>query len=260
MKPMIRLPIFMYHHVSESLGLSEKGLEVFPNEFEQQMRFLFQKGFRCLSLSEVITNWQQGKTQPKRSFVLTFDDGYFDFYENALPILKDFGFTATIFVVVDRIENGNKEYLSWQNIKELTDENFIIGSHTLTHPRLCSLQIETITHELFRSKEIIEDKLGKPVSLLAYPYGESNESVQDIASKSGYQAAFGINIRDLSQFNLWRVPVKKHESKRSFSWKAHGGYYFYTCLLTQTHMGRKMRVVKRYMRGEPPLPILEKER
>ena len=88
---MISLPIFMYHHISESLGLSVKNMDVSPDEFEQQMRFLFQKGFRCLSLSEVINNWQQGKPQPERSFVLTFNDGYIDFYENASPILKKLG-------------------------------------------------------------------------------------------------------------------------------------------------------------------------
>ena len=97
---MIGLPIFMYHHVSESVNLSLKSMQISPDKFECQMRFLYQKGFRCLSLSEVTTNWEQGRPQPNHSFVLTFDDAYIDFYENAAPILKNFGFNT------DRIRGG----------------------------------------------------------------------------------------------------------------------------------------------------------
>lgn len=250
---MFSPPIFMYHYVSESLHLPLKNIQVSPDEFERQMHFLSQKGFRCLSLSEVIANWQQGKPQPKRSFVLTFDDGYFDVYENVLPILKKFGFTATIFVVVKLIDDGNKRFLSWQEVRELAQNHFTIGSHTLTHPRLISQNHKTIECELGESKKILEDRLGLPVDLLAYPYGESNEHIQDMACKSGYQAACGVTRGHLSQFNLWRVPVNKHESALTFSWKAYGGYHTYTWLLTHTYIGRKMRAIKRYMRGEPPL-------
>ena len=253
---MIKLPIFVYHHVSESLHHSSKNMQVSPDEFEQQMYFLSQKGFRCLSLSEVITNWQKGKPQPERSFVLTFDDGYIDYYDNALPILEKFGFTATIFVVVKPIEEGNKRFLSWQEIRELAQKHFTFGSHTLTYPRLRSLDNRTIKLELNELKNILEERLGKLVELLAYPYGELNERIQDMACKSGYLAACGVTVGNLSQFNLWRVPVKEHESEPTFFWKAYGWYYPYTWLLTQTSLGRKMREIKQYIREKASLSIL----
>jgi peptidoglycan/xylan/chitin deacetylase (PgdA/CDA1 family) len=240
----------MYHHISESLVLSVKNMQVSPNEFERQMRFLFQKGFRCLSLSEVITNWQQGKPQLERSFVLTFDDGYIDTYENASPILRKFGFTATIFVVAKPVEEGNKGYLSWQEMRELAQNHFTFGSHTLTHPRLPSLDNKTIERELDESKKIIEDHLGQPVDMLAYPYGKSNERIQDMACKAGYHAACGVTLGHWGPLNLWRVPVKEHESELTFHWKAYGRYYTYTWLIVETYIGRKMRAHKRYIRGE----------
>ena len=95
------------------------------------MRFLYVKGFRCLGLSEVVTNISDSKPQPKHSFVLTFDDGYFDTYENASPILREFGFSATIFVVAKWAEEGDQRHLSWRNLKDLAQNNFTFGSHTL---------------------------------------------------------------------------------------------------------------------------------
>jgi peptidoglycan/xylan/chitin deacetylase (PgdA/CDA1 family) len=247
---MIRLPIFRYHHVSELIGSSVKGMQVFPDEFEQQMRFLSQKGFRCLGLSEVVDNWQQGKPQPDHSFVLTFDDGYIDNFENVSPILKKFGFTATIFVVVKPVEDGNKDYLSWQEMRELAQNPFTFGSHTLTHPRLSSQDHRTIERELDESKKIIEDRLGQPVDMLAYPYGDSNERIQEIACRIGYRAACGMTWGHITAFNLWRVPIYEHESKPNFYWKVYGGYYTYTWMKEETYIGRKMRAFKRYIRGE----------
>lgn len=239
----------MYHHISENLNLSLKNMQVPPAEFEQQMHFLHQHGFHCLDLCELIENEQQGTFRPGRSFVLTFDDGYIDNYKNAASILKEYGFFATVFVVVNPIENENKDYLSWHDMRELSPHPFTFGSHTLTHPSLVTLEDARVEHEMVESKKIIEDRLGQPVDLLAYPYGVSNERVRDLARKSGYKAACGVTLGYSSQFNVWRVPVNKHENDLMFNWKAIGGYHVYTWCLTQTLVGRKMRALKRYVKG-----------
>jgi peptidoglycan/xylan/chitin deacetylase (PgdA/CDA1 family) len=244
-KIMIRLPILRYHHVVESLGLPVKDMGVSPNKFEQQMSFLSQKGYRCLNLSDVIANLQEGNPQPERSFVLTFDDGYFDIYENAFPVLKKFGFNATVFVVAEPVEDSIKGYLSWQQMRELTQNQFTFGSHTLTHPRLPSLDTKTIGRELDESKKVIEDRLGEPVDLLAYPYGESNERIRDMAHEIGYHAACGMTWGQWGLFNLWRAPVYEHDNSLTFHWKANGGYSSYNLLIKGTYIGNKMRVFKR---------------
>jgi peptidoglycan/xylan/chitin deacetylase (PgdA/CDA1 family) len=249
---MISVPIFVYHHITETPGPSTKyKYQITSDLFERQMIFLFQKGFRCLSLSEVVANWQEGKPQPKHSFVLTFDDGYIDNFENASPILKKFGFTATIFVVVKPVEDSISGYLSWQKMRELDQHPFSFGSHTLTHPSLPKLDNHTIERELGESKKIIEDRLGKAVEMFAYPYGESNERIRDLASQAGYRAAFGVNTGKFGLFNLWRVPVFENESDMSFYWKSRGIYNTYTWLREETYFGGKIRAFRRLLRGEP---------
>jgi peptidoglycan/xylan/chitin deacetylase (PgdA/CDA1 family) len=243
---MSKLPILMYHHVSESFqGISAGNMLISPGTFEKQMFFLHQKGYRCLSLLEVVHNWLERKPQPKHSFVLTFDDGWADNYENALPILKKFGFSSTVFVVVKQVEDGNKHYLSWQEMRELAENDFTFGSHTLTHPMLSKLDSVTIRHELQESKRIIEDRLGLPVHLLAYPWGDANEHIQDVACVAGYLAACGVGVGPSGLFNLWRVPVNEHDNELTFHWKALGGYYAYTWLREMTYLGRKMREFRR---------------
>ncbi len=245
---MIWAPVFMYHRVSDLPSPSSQNMQVSPDKFEQQMYFLFQKGFRCLSLSEAIINWQQGNPQPERSFVITFDDGYIDNYMYAYPVLKKYGFTATIFVVAQAVEDGNTRYLSWEHMRELAQNNINFGSHSMNHPRLLSLDDKTIKYELDESKKIIEDQLRHPVVLLAYPYGESNERIQEMAAEVGYEAACGANRGQLLTYNLWRVPISENENKLSLYWKANGSYYIYTWLIEATHLDRKMKTLKHYVR------------
>jgi peptidoglycan/xylan/chitin deacetylase (PgdA/CDA1 family) len=246
---MIRQPVFIYHHVSESPNISKINNVISPDHFRRQMLFLYQKGFRCLSLPEAVTYFQEGKPQPKRSFVLTFDDGYFDNYEIAAPILKEFGFCATIFVIVKPVEEGNKGYISWRNIRDLAQNNFTFGSHTLTHKRLSSLDKMTIEHEFYDSKMIIEDRLGLLVDLVAYPYGDSDDRVRKLAIQCGYRAACGLNEGHWTPFNIWRVAIKDDESELSYSWKAFGGFSTYNWLKEESNTVRKMRELKRRIQG-----------
>jgi peptidoglycan/xylan/chitin deacetylase (PgdA/CDA1 family) len=245
---MSKLPIFMYHHVSDSLYGASKSTLISPDNFERQMSYLFKKGFHCLTLSETVSNFQAGKPQPERSFVLTLDDGYVDNYEWAYPILKKFGFSATIFLVVKPVEERNSHYLSWREIRELSQNNFTFGSHTLTHSRLSRLDEAAIQRELLESKKVIEDRVGLPVDLLAYPYGDSDDRVQDLACKNGYQAACGVDEGTLTLFNLWRVPINEDENDLTFYWKTCGGFHTYTWFREHTYIGKKLRVFRRSSR------------
>ena len=216
-------------------------MNVSSGQFEQQMLFLKNIRFNCLSLSEPISDNLIDRRHFENNFILTFDDGYDDIYENAFPILKKFGFVATIFVIAQPVKGGNHHYLSWQKLMELAKNNFAIGSHALTHSRLSNLNSKTIKYELQKSKNIIEDRLGQSVELLAYPYGDSNERVRAIAQECGYRAAFGTNSGKWSTYNQWRIPVKEHESKLIFYLKARGLYYLFLQIREQTILGRITR-------------------
>ena len=239
---MINLPIFYYHHISNSSQVNSlPNMYVSPDQFDQQMFFFKKMGFHCLSLSEVITNHLLNKLQPENSFVLTFDDGNEDIYEYAIPILKKYGFVATIFVVAQFVKGNYKNYLSWQKLRELAQNNFTIGSHTFTHSRLSSLDSSVVKYELNESKKVIEDQLGLSVDLLAYPYGYSNEIVRRIARESGYRAALGTSLGKWSLYNLWRIPVKERENKLIHYLKARGIYYLFISFREQTILGRLTR-------------------
>lgn len=242
---MIRLPVFYYHHVSNSVqkNYSPKFC-ISPDFFEKQMFLLYKKGFQCLSLSEVVSSLVLNRAIPTHSFALTFDDGYDDTFEFVFLVLKKYGFFATIFVIAKSVNDNNRCYLSWKELSELVYHGFSIGSHTSNHSKLTSLNNRTIKFELQESKKIIEDRLDLPVTLFAYPFGDFNERVKRIVRESGYLGACGIGRGQWSLYNLWRIPVYENDSKLTFYFKVYGVYNFKTWLREETILGKIIRKLK----------------
>src|SRR5215472_4286442 len=141
-----RVPILMYHSISDNLfGMSHPYFHINtpPDVFSQQMRCLRNLGYRTISLTEALEGLRTGADLFK-TFTITFDDGYRDFCTDALPVLKQHGFSATIFLTTDRIQNspvriGGADFLTWRDVRELQSEGIHFGSHTVTHPDLRSL-------------------------------------------------------------------------------------------------------------------------
>jgi peptidoglycan/xylan/chitin deacetylase (PgdA/CDA1 family) len=241
----------MYHHVAEKIsgeilyGEEYSDMVISPGQFEKQMAYLRQNGFTCLSLSEAVHNWQTGQEQPDRSFVLTFDDAYINIYKNVLPILKANNFVATVFVITRPVEKGNRQYLSWAEMRELAQQNFSFGSHTVSHPNLSNLDDVSALRELQDSKQMLEDRLGLPVDLLAFPYGSSNKQIQNLAAGCGYQAACGTTRGHWSLHNLWRIQLKANENRLALALKTNGGYYTSYWLREQKIIGRLFKMFSR---------------
>jgi peptidoglycan/xylan/chitin deacetylase (PgdA/CDA1 family) len=189
------VPILCYHN----LAAQSKGrLTLGAPQFEQQMRYLKTEGYRVISLGEFI-EWMQGKQQlPKRSIVLTFDDGYRAFREFAYPILKELGFTATLFVYTDYIGAG-RNALSWDDLKTLQAEGFDVQAHSKTHADLRRAAGETdaqyarrLQSELADPLPLFQRNLGRPIDRLAYPYGRADDDVVAKTKEVGYVAAFTV--------------------------------------------------------------------
>src|SRR3972149_6411821 len=196
MKTDKRVIILMYHMVSETDNAIEKRYAVKPVLFQRQMKFLKKRGYTPITL-DIVHNFLAGDSElPERPVVITFDDGYMDNYENALPILHEFGFPAAVFIVSGYVGKTNlwdmkngfqeKKLMGWREIEVMRRHGVTIGSHTINHCRLTELGLEEAKRELQDSKRHIEDNIGAPVDHFAYPHGDMNEEVVKMVREAGY--------------------------------------------------------------------------
>lgn len=184
------VPILMYHSVDESRSV----VSTPPALFEWQMGWLNEKGYRVLPLSRLVQCIRDGVPLPTRSVVISFDDGFESVYTTAFPILARYGFPATVFVVADYCADKNDwpgqpptvprlPLLNWTQICEMARHGIEIGAHSLSHPRLDQLPHARVSREILDSKAQIEERLGHPVNLFAYPYGRQNGQVRAIVRR-----------------------------------------------------------------------------
>ena len=170
-------------------------------DFENQMQYL-SKAYNPISLERIAQCIQNGTSLPTKTIAVTFDDGYQDNYKNAYPIIKKYSIPATIFLTTGFIGTGeipawDKGYykseetlmLSWDQVREMSDNGISFGSHTLTHPFLTRIPRKQAQREIRLSKDIIEQQIGKPVTTLVYPSGDFNSEIRGIVKEAGYSAA-----------------------------------------------------------------------
>lgn len=183
-----RKRILAFHSISNRFELSITRNTV--NGFEDILDYFKQEEFEICDLSEINEHNQ---------IALTFDDGWQDFYDNAFPLLKERGYSATVFLISDYVgkksnwDYQSKQHLSWETIREMSEHGIEFGSHSRSHVDLRSLDNKALNDELLGSKKVIEDKLGKPVRYFSYPFGRYNERVTEAAAKAGYQSAYSLS-------------------------------------------------------------------
>ncbi len=189
----LRVPVLMYHYIGLNPNPSDKArdsLSVSPEKFEEQLKYLKDNGYHTTSLDTLYAALTRNASLPDKTVILTFDDGYIDFYVNAYPILKKYGFSATIFIPTGLI--GQPAYLSWSQIKEMYSSGLInYGAHSVNHYHLPSLSSEKVLEEITQSKETLSNNLGIPINFLAYPYGSVDLNVIDQTKKAGFIGAVG---------------------------------------------------------------------
>ncbi len=235
------VPVLAYHSISENLfGKLHPyhQINTSASVFALQMRWLRQAGYRTIDLPEMMNALATGRDLSK-TVVLTFDDGYQDFYTDAFPVLKQCGFTATVFLASDRIRNTaacieGADYLTWGEVRELHSQGISFGSHSVTHADFRSLGPEEIDYELGYSKETIEQEIGVPVESFSYPFALPEEDrdftryLADILENLGYQngvsSAIGRAKPGDTRFFLPRLPVNSWDDVELLRAKLEGGY------------------------------------
>jgi peptidoglycan/xylan/chitin deacetylase (PgdA/CDA1 family) len=242
----IRIPILMYHSISRE---EEHGSHPYyrvvttPEVFSQHMALLADRGYQVIGLDEAIMLLRQGKDvnqrMPTKPVVLTFDDGFLDFYTNAFPILKHHGFTATVFLPTSFIgavgkTNIEKPFLSWPQVRELVNEGVTFGSHTVSHGYMAGMTHADVEQELRQSKDTIEERTGIPVRSFSYPYAfpeHDNDFVaflRKVLQGCGYSCAvstiIGTSVQGDDPFTLKRLPVNASDDPALLMAKMTGSY------------------------------------
>lgn len=221
-----RIPILTYHSIDESGSVISTSLDV----FRRQMKSLAESGHEAISLSQLVDTFKNSQKFPTKAIVLTFDDGFQNFYTRAYPVLEQYDFKATVFLVTDFCGGYNdwagnppelhqSKLLSWSEIRELSEYGIDFGSHTRTHPDLTKLPLELIEAELSESKASIEDALGSKVDTFAYPFGKCDPAVREAAVKS-FSAACSTNLGKVQPgddfFSLRRIDSYYLKSRKLF--------------------------------------------
>jgi peptidoglycan/xylan/chitin deacetylase (PgdA/CDA1 family) len=181
---MVILPILTYH----SIDRTGSCLSTTPELFNLQMEYLASRHYRTLTVTDAVSCLKQGQKSTQPTIALTFDDGYRSTLELALPVLRKHGFNASLFAVSgfcgidnawDHAQGPIPRFpiMRTEEIRELAHAGWEIGAHTVNHVRLTSLAVEALERELCECRHFLQDCTGKPVNILAYPYGAHNARV-----------------------------------------------------------------------------------
>ena len=250
--------ILAYHEICDlPMGISRHHpYNVSPKAFSEQMDYLYTNGYSVISLEKYLCpTYKKNKEIKDKSLILTFDDGYRNNHTNAYPILKYYNYPATIFLATDYIGSSKpfpwldnlfegdikiKENwlpLSWKEAAKMSQDGIIFGSHTCAHSNIRQMEKNEIKSEIVKSKNTIEEKLNKNVTLFSYPfslpkhrncYSHLINSTKNLLKGNGFVGActtiIGRNYRDCDPFCLKRIQIRNTDSLFQFKAKVEGAY------------------------------------
>ncbi|WP_088186318.1 polysaccharide deacetylase family protein [Desulfosporosinus sp. FKA] len=179
------IPVLYYHSIMRE---ANNEVRMPPEQFKAQIVYLHHQGYHSITLNQLYESLYQRGALPEKPFVITFDDGYEDNYQTAYPLLKEYGYTATVFMISSYI--NEKGFLTWPQLKELAVNGWDIADHTRNHSCLTKLSPLKVLGELESSKKDLEKGLGHSVDYFAYPYGDLDNAVVQAVKKAGYLMAF----------------------------------------------------------------------
>lgn len=207
----LRVPILMFHYIEYVKNKDDKtrmSLDTNPYAFEQEIRTLKEAGYTFMTNSELAEAIDRKKELPPRPILLTFDDGYRDFYADAYPILKKYNAKATQYVIAGFINRPNHLLLS--QLQQIASDGLVeIGAHTVNHVWLKGAPLRTVSNEIFQSREILQQMIHKPVVSFAYPFGAFDEQAIKVVKDAGFSSAVatipGIDQGQINKYFLFRL-------------------------------------------------------
>ncbi|WP_448588234.1 polysaccharide deacetylase family protein [Thermocrinis sp.] len=220
------MKVLMFHNVAKPPKSARlKSLYVKPDKFEKWMRILSKLNYKFVKEEDLA---------PKgRGVLLTFDDAYKDFLENAFPVIKELRAHAIVFVPAGLVGQFNrwdfkkvnaiKPIMSWDELSYLVKAGIEIGSHTLSHPFLTKLSIKDAKREIEDSKKLLEDKLGVKIKSFCYPYGDYNQEIAELVREAGYEYAYttvkGKYKDSPNRWEIKRIYISGYWTTLRFLWE-----------------------------------------
>lgn len=218
-----KIPILMYHSISNYATSKFKQFTLPSKLFTEHMAYLHQHRYTPITVTQFIAAQSQtGAKLPERPVILTFDDGFADFYEEALPMLKRYGFAATLYVATGFVNGtsrwlqhegeANRPMLTWDQLREISASGIECGSHSHTHPQLDTLSPAEAACEIAQSKRLLEEHLDQKVLSFAYPFGYHTANVRRQVQEAGCTSACAVKHAMSSEttnpFTLARLMIK----------------------------------------------------
>ncbi len=219
---MRMIPVLMYHSLSSEAGYRFRPFTLPPEMFNDHLQYLHENRYNPITVAQLSGMLFGGQTPlPERPVVITFDDGFLDFYEFAMPALKKYSFSATVFIVTSLVDGcsiwlrpegeEDRKMLSWSHILEMDRAGIECGSHSHTHADLDIVPRDVAQKEITLSKEVLEQKLGHAINTFCYPYGHYDWKVREMVEQAGYQAACAVRNalchEEDHRFSLARITI-----------------------------------------------------
>lgn len=237
-----RIPILMYHSIEDEVDKhSYFDTHTSPERFAEHMDFLHRQDYRTISLHDLTSLFQTGRSPAGKTVVITFDDGYHSIRTNAIPVLQRYAYAATVFLPTrfigdsERHTLNGKECLSWEDVLELRKYGVSFGSHSTSHPAcLAALDDGRLAAEIRGSKAEIEQRLGQPVRCFSYPYAfpeterflrkRLRDTLVQCGLEAGVTTILGTARPTDDTLFLPRLPVNSWDDTRLLNAKLKGYY------------------------------------
>lgn len=196
--------VFTYHRFGED---RVPATNIRLEQFDAHLQHLEEGGFTVWPLSRIVAAIRSGEVLPERTVALTADDAYRSVMTEAWPRLQRLGWTMTLFVGTDGVDQGFRGYLTWDEIRRLRSEGMEIGGHSAAHGHMAEMTAEDVAADLARANRRFVAEMGEQPKLLAWPYGEYRNAMAEIAGAAGYVAAFGQHSGAIGrEGDIWNLP------------------------------------------------------
>jgi peptidoglycan/xylan/chitin deacetylase (PgdA/CDA1 family) len=220
----ININCFVYHRFGDSRYPSTN---ITTEEFKKHLEYLKNNDFQVVTLGDALDRLRNKKDMPDKTVVLTIDDGYMSFYEHGMPLLRQYGYVATLFVNSGSVDSP--DFMTWKQLQQLQQEGIEIGNHSYSHTQFVNLdpdqQVRQFREDLKKSQQLMGENLGRIPKLYSYPYGEYSHAMISVLKEEGIVGAAAQNSGVISKYSnlmaLPRFPVAgKYASLGRFKEKA----------------------------------------